>query len=69
MSFEDVRAYAREAIDKLESEKKTLKAQLVELDRLQARQVDILICDRDDIASLKPAQRACVMESLYERKY
>ena len=69
MSFEDVRAYAREAIDKLEAEKKTLKAQLVELDRLQARQADILICDRDDVASLKPPQRACVMEALYEREY
>ena len=69
MSFEDVRAYAREAIDKLEAEKKTLKAQLVELDRLHARQADMLICDRDNIAFLKPVQRAHVMEALYEREY
>lgn len=69
MSFEDVRAYAREAIDKLEAEKKTLNAQLVELDRLQARQADILICEREDIASLAPEQRRHVMEVLYVREY
>jgi len=69
MQDDDVAAYAKEAIETLEAEKKALQTQLVELDRMQDRQPDVLVCGSDPLASLEPAQRASVMESLYEREY
>ncbi|WP_417844415.1 hypothetical protein [Thalassospira sp.] len=69
MQDDDITAYAREAIETLATEKKALQTQLVELDRMQDRQPDVLLCGSDPLASLEPAQRASVMESLYEREY
>jgi hypothetical protein len=69
MQDDDVTAYAKEAIEILEFEKKVLQTKLVELDRMQARQPDVQVCGSDPLASLEPAQRASVMEALYEREY
>jgi len=69
MQDDNITAYAREAIEILAAEKKALQTQLVELDRMQARQPDVLVCGSDPLASLGPAQRASVMEALYEREY
>ncbi|OKH88552.1 hypothetical protein [Thalassospira sp. TSL5-1] len=65
----DVTAYAKEAIDTLEAEKKALQTQLVELDRIQTRQPDVQVCGSDPFASLEPAQRVSAMETLYEWEY
>ncbi len=69
MLDDDVTAYAREAIETLEAERKVLQAQLVDLDWMQARQPDVLLCGSDALVCLEPAQRPSVIEALYEREY
>ncbi|MDP2697152.1 thermonuclease family protein [Thalassospira sp.] len=68
MQDDDVTAYARLAIDTLEGEKRTVRMQLAELDRMLARQPGVPICGTDQLVSLEPEQRAIVMEALYERE-
>ncbi|OSQ34497.1 hypothetical protein [Thalassospira sp. MCCC 1A01428] len=69
MQDDDVAAYAKEAIETLEAEKKVLQTQLVELDRIEDQQPDVQVCGSDPLTSLEPAQRASVMDALYEREY